>query len=455
MLYRSIWRWHFYAGLLVMPLILILSVTGAAYLFKPQIDRWEERDFRELSADGAVSPDRQLAAALKANPGAAFHAYRLPEAPGDAAMIHLARPDGAGMVDVFVSPQGSVLGSLDPDARIAPMVARFHGSLMIGRLGDWLVELAASWAVVMILTGLYLWWPEGRGLAGVLWPRLHLGGRAMLRDIHAVTGFWVSGLALILLLTGLPWASVWGEAFRLVRTELGLVQGVQDWKTGGTDPHARHDHAAMASPAGRHVHHAPGQMRLTYAVAKARSEHMPFPVLVLPPGAQQPFGPPTGNVWTVKTGTQNRPLVRSVSYDPVSGREVARLGFADKHPIDRLVNYGIAWHEGQLLGAFNQIVGVLTALMLVTLGVSGFIMWRRRKPGALLGALPPAPARMRGVAGIVLLLAALLPLLAVSLILLWIAERLVLSRVPPVARWLGLVRADQPMIGKASSGNLP
>jgi uncharacterized iron-regulated membrane protein len=441
-LYRTIWRWHFYAGLLVMPFILILSISGAIYLFKPQIDRWEERDFRGLSIEGAVSPDRQLAAALAANPGAAFHAYRLPQEPGDAAMIRLARPGGEGMVDVFVSPQGKVLGSLDPETRIAPFIARFHGSLMIGRLGDWLVELAASWAIVLILTGLYLWWPEGRGVAGVLWPRLHLGGRAALRDLHAVTGFWVSGLALVLLLTGLPWASVWGDAFRLVRTELGLLQGPQDWKTGSADPHAEHNHKAMASNmahhATGHAQHQPGQMLLTFAVAKARGEHMAFPVLVLPPGAQQAFGPPTGNVWTVKSETQNRPLVRSVSYDPVSGREVARQGFADKHPIDRVVNYGIAWHEGQLLGPFNQVVGVLTALMLVTLAVSGFIMWRRRKPDGLLGAPPPASAKARGVAAIVLLLAALLPMLAASLIVLWVVERLVLSRVAPAARWLGL-----------------
>jgi uncharacterized iron-regulated membrane protein len=443
-LYRTVWRWHFYAGLLVVPFILILSVSGAIYLFKPQIDRWEERDFRGLPVEAAVSPDRQLAAALAANPGAAFHAYRLPQEPGDAAMIHLSRPGGEGMVDVFVSPQGKVLGSIDPETRIAATVAKFHGSLMIGKLGDWLVELAASWAVVMILTGLYLWWPDGRGAAGVLWPRLHMGGRAALRDLHAVTGFWVSGLALVLLVTGLPWASVWGDAFRMVRTELGLMQGPQDWKTGSADPHAEHDHKAMVKNHAtmHHDHHKPGQMSLTYVVAKARGEHMAFPVLVLPPGAQQAFGPPTGNVWTVKSDTQNRPLVRSVSYDLVSGKEVARRNFADKHPIDRIVNYGIAWHEGQLFGVFNQIAGVLTALMLVTLSVSGFIMWRRRKPEGLLGAPPPAPAKARGVAGIVLLLAALLPMLAASLIVLWVVERLVLARIPPAARWLGLGAAQ-------------
>lgn len=439
-LYRTIWRWHFYAGLLVMPFILILSVSGAIYLFKPQIDRWEERDFRGLGTEGAVSADRQLAVALAAHPGARFYAYRLPERPGDAAMVHLGRAAGGQMVDVFVSPQGRILGDINPEARITPTIARFHGSLFLGPAGDWLVELAASWAIVLVLTGLYLWWPEGRGAAGVIYPRLRPGGRAFWRDMHAVTGFWVSGLALVLLLTGLPWASVWGQAFRMARAELGLVQGPQNWKTGSADPHAQHDHRAMASPAGHTG--APGA--LAPIVAKAEAEHMTFPVLVLPPGAPQAFGPPNGDVWTVKSEAQNRTLNRSVSFDPGSGREVARSEFADRHPIDRIVNTGIAWHEGQLLGWFNQLVGVLTALMLITLAVSGFVLWRRRKPERVLGAppLPAVPARIRGVAAIVLALAALLPLLAASLIVLWAVERLVLARIPPAARWLGLAAAS-------------
>lgn len=456
-LYRTIWRWHFYAGLLVMPFIVVLSLTGAAYLFKPQIDRWEERAFRALPTAGAVAPAAQLQAALAAHPGAKFHSYRLPEAPGDAAMIHMALANGR-MADVYVSPRGEVLDTRDPEGGITATLARVHGSLLLGRAGDWLVELAASWAIVMVLTGLWLWWPEGRGLAGVLWPRLGMGGRTALRDLHAVTGFWVSGLALVLLVTGLPWAGVWGEAFRMARAELGLVKGPQDWKTGSKaaapDPHAHRDHATMAAHAGHgHDHHAAPDAaagQLDRFVALARAQDMAFPVLVLPPHAPQRFGRPTGNVWTVKSETQNRPQVRSVSFDPATAAVVSASGFADKHPIDRLVNYGIAWHEGQLFGWINQLVGVLTALMLSTLAVTGFLSWRRRKPAGALGAppAPHAPGRLRGAAAIVLALAALLPLLAISLVAMWLAERLLLSRIPPVARWLGLPGRPRPTLAR-------
>ena len=174
-------------------------------------------------------------------------------------------------------------------------------------------------------------------------------------------------------------------------------------------------------------------------VLRAQNENLPAPVIIQPPGAPNLFGPPNGDTWTLTTQTQNRPLVRKVSYDVVTGIEVSRSGFADKHVIDRIVGIGIAWHEGALFGIVSQLIGVLTALMLMTLAVSGFLMWRRRKPDDALGAppLPRDPAKLKGVAAIVLLLAALLPLLAASLILLWIVDRLIIPRLPRAAKWLG------------------
>lgn len=37
-LYRAFWRWHFYAGLLVMPVLMLMAATGAVYLFSDQIE---------------------------------------------------------------------------------------------------------------------------------------------------------------------------------------------------------------------------------------------------------------------------------------------------------------------------------------------------------------------------------------------------------------------------------
>lgn len=421
-LHRMLWRWHFYAALFVLPFVLILATTGAIYLFRPQIERWEERAWLNLGTERAVSPERQLAAVLASEPGARFGSYRLPRAPGDAALITVTLPDGSDRA-VAVSPQGRVLGALDPEARIAPTVARIHGSLLLGAPGGWLVELAACWTILLILTGLGLWWPRPFRLAGTLWPRFTLRGRALLKDVHRVTGFWIAGLMLVMLASGLPWAGAWGGAFAWVRSELGWVKGPRDWKVG---EHAGHGAAMAMSPAAPPP--APAGPPLAAFVARAAGERMTFPVVIYPPHAPQPFGPPTGAVWTAKSEAQNRWLARQVAYDPATGAEVSRRGFADAHVIDRVVNTGVAWHEGQLFGWANQLIGLLTALALIAVSVLGLLMWWRRRPPGRLAAPPRAEHAPRWPLAVLALLGVLMPLFGASLLVVWAVDRLVVRR---------------------------
>ena len=373
-----------------------------------------------------MSADRQLEAAEAAFPDGSFNHYRLPEEPGDAAMVQMGLPDGS-LSEVFVSPQGQVLGTLDPAERISNTVSRFHGSLMMGDWGDRLVELAASWTIVMILTGLYLWWPRPFRAAGTLWPRLSLKGRPLMKDLHRVIGFWLAGFVLVMLASGLPWAGTWGSAFKWARGELGLVEGVQQWKIGA-EKHApaapvAHNHGAKVHTMTRMAPVPSQSLPLAAFVQRARAEDMAFPVLVLPPHAPQRFGPPTGDVWTVKSEAQNRSLVRSVTYDPQSGAELSRSDFADKHPIDRAINIGIAWHEGALFGLANQIMGLVIALALIALSVLGVLMWLKRRPKGKLAAPPPGGRLPRGLIAAVAVLALLLPLFGLSLVAILLIDK--------------------------------
>jgi len=163
-------------------------------------------------------------------------------------------------------------------------------------------------------------------------------------------------------------------------------------------------------------------------------------VIVIAPHSPQRFGPLTGDEWTAKSEPQNRTLARSVTYEPRGGVETGRSGFADRHVIDRVVNYGIAWHEGQLFGWVNQLAGVLVALTLMAMSVLGVMMWWKRRPQGVLGAPAAEPARRPGAALIagILVLAVLLPLFGVSLLVILLLETLVLRRSERAARWLGL-----------------
>jgi uncharacterized iron-regulated membrane protein len=430
-----LWRWHFYAGLVVIPFVIVLALSGAVFLFKPQIERWEERAYRGLSAADAVPPSAQVRAALAEFPGAHLHSYRLPERAGDAALVKLTTDDG--LRDVFVSPQGEVLASIENRWRIVEVARRIHGTLLMGSRGSMLVELAASWAIVMITTGLFLWWPRGRGPAGVIWPRRQM----LLRDLHTVTGFWVSAFALLLLVTGLPWTEVWGRTFQAVRERAGWVREAPPWNIGDAPAAmpARHDHGQPDGHAMQTVRAAPlGLAHFDDIVARGLREQPAFPAIVLAPGAML-FGPPSEH-WTLTSLAQNRPLGLTITYDAHTGVELSRMRFADRHVIDRVIGYGQAWHEGALFGAVNQLIGVLTAAALITISMAAFLMWRRRRPAGQLGVpVPPVAGRRPVWLTVVMLgLAVLLPLLAASLVLLWLVDRLLPRVSPTAARWLGI-----------------
>ncbi len=444
--YRTIWRWHFYAGLFVLPFLVTLSISGTLYLFKPQIERWEERDYQGLSAAGAVAPHQQVAAALAVHEGSELLDYRLPERDGDAAMIRLASPESGNVREIFVAPDGGVLGSIRPGDRLMAIVKRIHSQLLIGTVGNRLVELAASWAILLILSGLCLWWPRGHGAAGVVWPRLTRGRRVLWRDLHAVTGFWISSLALILLLTGLPWTDVWGSAFKAVRAEMGWVKGgpawaINDAKPENAEPHSAHDE--HASSAGSRDALPPAVFDTM--VLRARSERLAFPAIVTPPNAPGRFGAPGVAAWTIRSDASNVPLQQLIRFDFQGQHLLSREGFDDGHVIDRVVGYGIAWHEGQLFGPVNQAVGVFTAAGLVTMAISGFILWRRRRPEGTLGA-PAAIADEsipRALIALLIVFGVLLPLVGFSLVALIALERLVLTRIPRARNWLGLFDAPR------------
>jgi uncharacterized iron-regulated membrane protein len=481
-LYRTLWRWHFYAGLWCIPFVILLACTGSLYLFKPQFEAWQDRAFAAVSFAGPrIGAEAEVAKALAAVPGAKFVEYELPHATQAAGRVWLRDTEGE-KVRVVVQPvTGEVLDVVNAKSRPMQVIHDFHGELLLGDGGSLLVELAACWAIVMVLSGLYLWWPRGAtGMAGVLYLRLGQGKRVFWRDLHAVTGVWISLLALFLLFSGLPWTGVWGKAFKEVRQLTSTAVVKQDWaqsRSGersealATAPmgevadaeHAEHaEHAGHAgdatATAGTSVTTA-GMTAPTVAAAAPEAIAVTLdevvatvaplgwaaPVLVSPPGAKAPPWARKSAVsaagWNVRSDAQNRPLRQSLVVDARTGEMQRHETFADKPVIDRVVSVGVAAHEGQLFGAWNQVLGVLTAAGLVLLSVSGVVMWWRRRPEGRLGApLPPAGAAQygKGLVAIIVVLGVFLPVLGASLLLVGFIEWAVLRRVVVLRDWLGL-----------------
>lgn len=440
--YRLLWRWHFYAGIFCLPFVLWLSCTGLIYLFKPQIEPLLEQRYAQVAAGPAQPASAQVAAALAAVPGTVLNAYQLPGTSTAAAQVLLGR--GSEIIRVYVNPNSlRVLHVVRDKDRFMRVIFYLHGELMLGSVGSMVVELAASWTILLLLTGLYLWWPRGRRLGGVLYPRLGQYGRVFWRDLHAVTAVWVSVLALFLLTSGLPWAKSWGGLLRDARQTWTHAHTVPDWTIGSAD--ARAQVLAENTPPDEHAMHdgmagmgsmpsAPADLAvLDRALPSVVAQHVTAPVLIAPPSKKNAH-------WSARSDAADRSRGVDLTLDPATGRVTRRVDFSQRPLLDRLIGYGVAIHEGALFPPLNQILSAFTALGLITSCISAVILWWRRRPTGVLGA-PPAHAGARHPAlfvTVLALLGVLLPLLGASMLLVLIIERLLLRRLPATNRFLGL-----------------
>ncbi|GLK68212.1 PepSY-associated TM helix domain-containing protein [Hansschlegelia plantiphila] len=435
--HRAVWRWHFYAGLVVAPFMLILSVTGAIYLFNDEINDVLYAHERIVPVHETSEPLSRIVAAAEAHvPGGRATRIDTWSASDRSAQVFVTPKDGAPL-RVFVDPgTAKVLGSYVYERTLVGFADRAHGSLMLGVVGDGIVELAACWGVVLMVTGLFLWWPRGaRGVADALKPRLRATGRPFWKSLHSATGAWTAVLILFLILTGLPWANVWGSLLK-GGIEFAGVGYPQSHRGHGSTPVPTVKQAigeapwtledAPAPTSGEHAgHHAGHQSaageaapigidRAAEVLAEAGMAH-PYR-LSLPEG-------PTG-VFTAYTYPDKPEGQRTIYVDQYSARIVDDVGFGDYGWAAKAVELGVQLHMGNYFGRMNQAVMLFACFGVAALSITGPIMWWRRRPKGRLGA-PRAiePARMRSVALITLGLGVLFPLAGASLLLALAADR--------------------------------
>jgi uncharacterized iron-regulated membrane protein len=474
-LFRAVWRWHFYAGLLVIPIIVILSLSGIVYLFKPQIDSVFYGHVRDVDGRGpTLGYAEQLAAVKAALPGASVTSVGPPPNAKRSTQFGVTTKAGRDWT-VFVDPYtGKVLGHRDNRRYLPAIALDIHGSLLTSRFmdeqgtwGDRLIELATSWAVVLVITGMYLWWPRGRrrSLRRALTPRLRARSlRVRWRDVHAVTGVAFSFVFVFFLLTGLAWSGVWGQKYSQIATKVGssyppgtfdgvpsktvgdVVKGGKPaWAAGslpvapsaggGRPGHSGHnDHLRLQTIRWNPRDGAP----LDAVVARAQQIGMaPGTIITFPSDRTSSYAVslyPDNDV----EPNQNALNERFAFVDQYTAKPVGDFRFGQFGALAQATDFGIALHEGRQFGIYSQLFALVGTLALLLSCATAIVMWRKRRPQGI-GAPRRAPNRKlgTGVVAITLGLGVLFPLLGISIVALLVFDFVIVKRVAPLRRALG------------------
>ncbi|WP_426100343.1 PepSY-associated TM helix domain-containing protein [Pseudomonas sp. PSPC3-3] len=440
--YNLAWRWHFYAGLFVAPFMVLLALTGIIYLFKPQLDPLMYGDLLTVpAAEHALSADEQLQRAKAAYPRGTLSKY-LP--PADAtSSAQFVMHDGGREVTVFVDPyRGTVLGTQDAKNNLQAIARALHGELMIGTVGDRLIELAAGWGVMLVISGVYLWWPRGKSSSGMLWPRFTTRGRVFWRDLHVVTGFWGAALLLVMLLSGMAWTGFWGKQYaelwnrfpaamwnaiptsdQQARVLNTATQQTVPWALENTPMPVSGDHAEHMNHGAMHAAPAAPTIRLQQVVDLATARKVEPGYSITPPTTAE-------GVFTVAVFANDPRNDATLHVDQYTGKVLADVRWEHYNGVARATETGVMLHEGKMFGWVNQLIVLLICLMILLSAVSGVVIWWKRRPAGGLG-VPPLRhdlPKWKTAMVIMLGLAIIFPLVGASLIVVWALDRLLLSR---------------------------
>ncbi|WP_033919610.1 PepSY-associated TM helix domain-containing protein [Sphingomonas sp. 37zxx] len=405
-LYRSVWRWHFYAGLLVLPFLGWLAITGGLYLYKAEIERLVYADWIAV-APATPLPAAMLVQRVGAQTGVSVTQITRPAAADESWRMTVVK-DGERRT-AFVDPgTGRVLGTTHAGGIMAT-VKSLHSLAITGTIGNALIEIAAGWTILLVATGVYLWWPNGAAPALALRGRMR--GRLFWRDLHASTGVIAGALILFLVVTGMPWSLVWGKTLHRVVAQQGLGRPLPPVPSDHHPLPWSQEHVRMPASGGH------GDIGVDRALAIAADRGIAAPwMLTLPATPGAPY--------LMSQVLAKASDARVLYIDASNGAVLQDAAYADFGAPAQVIEWGAAAHEGRQYGEANRLVMLAACIAILLLVISAPVMWWKRRPARGLGA-PPAPIhRARGLAGLMLAAGIVFPLTGLTMLVALAGERL-------------------------------
>ncbi|UWU31796.1 PepSY domain-containing protein (plasmid) [Rhizobium sp. WSM1274] len=436
-LYRAIWRWHFFAGLLVIPFLLNLAVTGSIYLFKDEInDTVFAYRYIVAPAGEPLSPQKIAGIAEAAVPGSVASSYKDPAGSDRSAIVTVS--SGAGSSLVFVNPyDGKVLDTVEKTQEFNTVVKHIHSLVYFGDIPNRMIEIVGGFVMVLVVTGIYLWWPR-RQTGGVVSVRGTPSRRVFWRDIHAVTGAFAGILIFFLAITGMPWSGYWGSNVQSWLGSHGLGYPTQLWDDV---PKSQQVTADILPKVGWLVEKAPVPLSHIAAAQSRKPVGLDRAVEVakqagMAPGFDVAIPSDATGVYSAAIYPDDLAKERMIHIDQYSGKPLVDISY-DQYPVlGKAIEWGINTHQGQEYGRANQFLMLATCLMIILSCITGVVMWWKRRPAGRLG-VPPMPPQRSVYLGLWVIAAAFaiaFPLSGLAILLMVSFDQLVVRFVPPLKR---------------------
>ncbi|MFD1871680.1 PepSY-associated TM helix domain-containing protein [Hymenobacter bucti] len=356
---KAIGKLHLWLGLASGLIVLIVSLSGAVFVFQDDIrDLTQPWRKVEVQARPMLLPSVLQATATKAQPGftASWTTYN---GPDRSTAVYLSK--GEEVYYAFLNPYtGQLLKVQNLKTDFFTIVQYLHMYLLLPpAIGKWVVDIAVITFVIMLVSGLVLWWPRNKAARkqrfSVKWEA---SPKRRTYDLHNVLGFYASALALVIALSGLCISYEW-----LMNGISTAVNGGRSIAPENAEPKA--DTLLTARPA-RPV------VDVAYAYLRQQSPQAEMLLI-------GPVGKAAEPVWCTAYGQALHYYHRDeYRFHPRTGQVLLNQPHASKSPGKKLSDMNYDLHTGLILGFGGKVIAFMVSLISASLPVTGFLVWRGR-----------------------------------------------------------------------------
>lgn len=360
---KAIGKVHLWLGLTSGLVVFIVAVTGCIYAFQEEIqDLTQPYRFVEAQNKPFLPPSKIREIADAQLPGKHVHGVLYEGAEQAAKVIYFKADEYYDFV--YINPYtGEVLKVKDEYSSFFRIILDGHFYLWLPHdVGQTVVASSTLIFVIMLITGIFLWWPrKKKGAKKSFKIKWNARWRRKNYDLHNVLGFYVSWIAVILALTGLVWGFEWFKngVYAATGGEKSLVY--QEPASKGMQ---------KATITGNPVDLIWEKVKQEYRNAESIEMHFPMteqsPVLA-----------------EVNMDASTYWKMDYIYYDQYSFEEIpvhhiwSRFHEADF--ADKLMRMNYDIHVGAILGLPGKILAFFASLLVASLPVTGVIIWLGRR----------------------------------------------------------------------------
>ncbi|MBI1836538.1 MAG: PepSY domain-containing protein [Flavobacteriia bacterium] len=236
-------------------------------------------------------------------------------------------------------------------------VEKIHRNLYLNETGSQITGISALCCLLMLISGIIIWWPKNKHLIkSKLTIMRKVNWRKTNYDLHNVLGFYASIVILFTVLSGLIWSYEWAENILYWATNSKQEKRIEFESDNENQIQTNQIYFSI------------------YQQANKRFPKNNECIIIMPETKKDAI--------RVSLRYPNTNFFRkqdNISFNQFSGNRLGENKFDDLSLGDKFRMSNINYHTGKIFGFIGQIIIFLASLIIASLPITGFLIWRNKR----------------------------------------------------------------------------